>query len=163
MTYLLTPLLGLLIGLLSLTAPVLMLFALPFIRWDKTESVGSYGIGNIKRGDLPLWLSGLSTPDERLPGGMYEPAHLALYEKYGKWVASWYWLGIRNRMIGVGVALGRETTDYAPDGLGFWQRGDMWRFAFKVGVIKFLTGYKIYKLLDGRYQAAPAFSIMVRR
>lgn len=162
MTYLLTPLLGLLIGILSLTAPVLMLLSLPFIKWDKTESTGSYGRDSVMRGDLPDWLGWLRTPDERLPGGLYETAHADLYAKHGKWVASWYWLGVRNRLIGMGVAFGHETTDYSPDALGWWSRGDVWRYAFKVGPIKFLLGHKIYKLLDGRFWAVPACSVMVR-
>lgn len=163
MNYITAPLAGLLKSLLSLTAPVLMLLALPFVKWDDEPTAGSYGIGSVVRGDLPDWLSWLRTPDERLPGGLYESEHLALYEKYGKWVASWYWLGVRNRMIGMSVAFGHQTTDYSPDTLGWWERGDVWRYSFKVGVIKVLMGYKIYKLLDGRFWAASSFSVMVRK
>lgn len=163
MTYLLAPILGLLIGLLSLTAPVLMLFALPFVKWDKTESFGSYGRDSVMRGDLPDWLGWLRTPDERLPGGLYETEHANLYAKYGKWVASWYWLGVRNRLIGLGAMCGFEAQGYIPDELGFYRAGPVWQMSTKVGVIKFVIGHKVYKLLDGKFRAVPVCSVMLRR
>ena len=40
MKYILPPLQGLLLVILSLLAPVLVLIALPFVRWDSEPSVG---------------------------------------------------------------------------------------------------------------------------
>ena len=163
-TYITAPLLGLFVTALNLIAPILVLLALPFAKWDKEPSAARDGTRSIVRGDLPGWLSWLSTPDERLPGGLYEPAVEKMYDRYGKWITSWYWLGIRNALFGLAMKLGRPATDYIPDEpLGFWQRDDIWCYSRKFGVFKFLTGYKVYKLLDGRFWAAPCFTVMVRR
>lgn len=164
MNYITAPLLGLFVTLLNLVAPLLVLLALPFAKWDTEPSPARDGTRNIIRGDLPDWLSWLSTPDERLPGGMYEPVVEKMYDRYGKWVTSLYWLGIRNAMFGLAMKLGKPATGYIPDEpLGFWERDDIWRYSKKVWVLKFLTGYKVYKLLDGTFWAAPAFTVMVRR
>lgn len=63
-------------GAASLAAPTVMLLALPLIKWDEQPTKGTqYGLTPnpaIVRGDLPGWLSWLSTPDERLPGSTGE-------------------------------------------------------------------------------------------
>lgn len=149
--------------LLNLLCPFLVLLALPFAKWDAEFSEARDGTRNIIRGDLPKWLSWFSTPDERLPGGMYEPAVSKMYDRWGKWVTSWYWLGIRNALFGMAFAFGKPTTDYIPDlPLGLWKRDDIWRYSVKFGPIKFLCGYKVYKVLDGSFRAAPCFTLMLR-
>jgi len=102
----LRPIVGFLITLLNVLVPLLVLLALPFIKWDKQASLDRHGKDLTVRGDLPNWLSWLSTPDERLPGGLYEPAHKALFERYGKWVASWYWLGAWHQKRAVWLVYG---------------------------------------------------------
>jgi hypothetical protein len=159
MNYIAAPLKGLLVGILSLTAPIWVLLALPFIKWDKTQST-LYGIPTF-RGDLPNWLYWLSTPDERLPGGLYEPAHKEVFDKWGKWVASWYWLGVRNRMMGLGHSLGIQATEYIPDQRGFYRNGDVWQYSVHIVFIRIALGYKVYKMADG-FWAVPTCAIMGR-
>lgn len=160
MTYIYAPLMGFIIALLNLACPVLVLFILPAITWDKEPSADHEGVGSVIRGDLPRWLSWFSTPDERLPGAMYEPTVAAKYAKWGKWYTSWYWLGIRNCLMTMAIRCGKPTTDYIPEQpLGFWQRGDIWRYAVALGPLKFVTGWQVYKTLDGSFQAAPVFTI----
>lgn len=163
MKYITAPLTGLLITLASLLCPVLMLLALPFIRWDLVPSAGQWGTHPVVRGSLPGWLSWLETPDERLPGGLYEDAHRALYERCGKWLASYVWLGWRNRLHGLAYACGHETTGHKPGDeiTGLWQRGDVWQYVKQIGPLRFVVGYQIYALAD-RYWAAPVFSIKSR-
>lgn len=162
MTYLLPILIGLLLSITSLVAPLLMLLALPFIKWDTAPSTARDGSTTI-RGDLPKWLSWLSTPDERLPGGLYVPDLNDVLTKHGKTVASWYWLGVRNRLFGLRMAFGKPATEYIPDVRGWYECGDIWQYSKQVGIFRFAAGYKVYKLLDGSFLAAPVCTVMVRR
>lgn len=44
----------------------------------------------------------IETPDDKyLPAGLYEADQRRLYERFGLFLASWYWLGVRNRAYGV--------------------------------------------------------------
>jgi len=162
MKYLWPPLFGLLLSMTSLTAPLLMLLALPFVRWDDQPSTARDGSTTI-RGDLPKWLSWLSTPDERLPGGLYVPDLLDVLTKHGEHIASWYWLGVRNRLFGLRMALGKPATEYIPDVRGWYECGDIWQYSKQVGIFRFAVGYKVYKLLDGSFRAAPVCTIMIRK
>jgi len=160
MKYIITPLLGLFAALFGLLCPVLVLFTIPFIKWDKLPSSGSWGTHYTIRGDLPNWLSWFSTPDERLPGGLYERTVEEVFTKYGKTVCSYYWLGLRNRAMGLAVFLGKPTTDYIPEEpMGFWERDDIWRYAKKLGKLKFVTGYQVYRKLDKSFVAVPVFTL----
>lgn len=164
MNYLYAPIIGFLINILNLLCPILVIFTLPFIKWDKEPTKARDLEGSsIIRGDLPSWLSWFSTPDERLPGGMYEPTVKAIYLKYGKYFTSWYWLGLRNCLMTMAVQLGKPTTDYIPEEpLGYWERGDIWRYSKSLGPLKFVMGYQVYKMLDGTFQAAPVFTLKRR-
>ena len=160
MKYLITPVVGLLLALVSLVvAPIGMLFAVWFIRWDDVETLGSYGLNPTIRGDLPFFLSWFQTPDERFPGGLYEQAVLDCLNKYGKWVCSYYWVGIRNQMMGMAAFFGKPATDYIPEGLGFWSRDDIWRYALALGPIKIVLGWQVYRKLDLSFLAVPVFTI----
>jgi len=161
--YIIPILQGIVITVLNLLCPVLVLLALPFIRWDKQASLDRHGKDLTVRGDLPDWLSWLSTPDERLPGGLYEPAHRSLFDKYGKWVASWYWLGVRNCFMGLSMAVGKAATGYIPDVRGWYQAGDVWQYSVQLGPLRFVTGHKVYRLLTGEFWAAPCFTLMMRK
>ena len=162
MMYLIPIIIGFLLTITSVVAPVLMLLALPFIRWDTESSTARDGSTTI-RGDLPKWLSWLSTADERLPGGLYEDALLDVLTKHGKYVASWYWLGIRNRLFGLRFVFGKPATGYIPDVRGWYQNGDIWQYSNQVGIFRFVMGYKVYKLLDGSFLAGPVCTVMVRK
>lgn len=160
MTYLYAPIAGLVITLLNLICPALVLLVLPFTKWDTKPSADQWGHGSVIRGDLPKWLRWFSTPDERLPGGMYEPTVASMHDKFGKYITSWYWLGVRNCLMGLAVAAGKPTTDYIPEQpLGFWKRDNIWRYSANLGFCKFVVGYQVYRLLDGTFRAAPVFTL----
>lgn len=55
---------------------------------------------NIQRYKLPSIFSWMSTPDEDLAGGMYEPTVKKIYEKFGAYICSVYWIGLRNQAQG---------------------------------------------------------------
>ena len=161
MTYLYAPLAGIFLLLTNLFVWLLVPFALPFTKWDKapSEPRNADGIAII-RGDLPDWLSWFQTPDERLPGDTCEAAVKDMFLKRGKWITSWYWLGVRNIAMGLAVAMGHETTDYVPEQpLGFWKRGKTWRYAAMLGKVRFVVGYQVYKTASGRFLAAPVFTL----
>ena len=145
----------------SLFAPLLVFLALPLIRWDHELTNGSYGQWPTVRGDLPGWLRWLQTPDERLPGGLYEPTVRDLLDRRGRVVCSWYWLGLRNRAHGLQASFGKPATleQFATRiGEGFTDLGNgLWAYRKKLGPIVFQTGYRVYLNPMG-YLAAPAFT-----
>lgn len=161
MKYLKPILAALLIQIVALFAPLLVLLALPFIRWDSSQSLDPSGNFPAIRGNMPRWLSWLETPDERLPGGLYEPAVLAIYEKYGAWVCAWYWLGVRNRVQGFAAAFGVPATKGWTGHYGRQDQGALWwvRWPLLNRKLSFKAGYRIYLLLDGSYLAVPVFTI----
>jgi len=165
MKYLLPPLLGLSLVLISLLCPIIVPFALLFVKWDDKptyDHIPCTDAPPVIRGDLPGWLDWLSTPDERLPGGMYEPQVRAVYERFGRYVCSWYWLGIRNRILTLSTWVGKRVTDKHVVGLGFWEGDGIWWYAKQLGPFKFVTGYQTYKVLDGTFWAAPTFTLKYR-
>lgn len=166
MTYLITPLLGILVLLLNIVAPFLVLLALPTVQWDKEPSTGPRRTNPPTptiMGDWPAWLSWLRTPDQRLPCDTGIPECLELLNKHGKWVAAWNWAGWRNPLMGLACWLGARTSAYAPENIpGLWKRtdeyGTVWRYTFLVGNIKIITGHNVYALLDGTFRSAPVFT-----
>lgn len=164
MKFVITPLMGLLLALVSLVvAPVGMLFAVWFIRWDTIPTAGSYAddptVPKIIRGDLPWWLSWFATPDERCPCNSFEPDMMVMLEKYGKTVTAYYNLGWRNQMMGLAAALGKPATDYIPEGNGYWERDDIWRYSLPLGPIRIVVGWQVYRRLDMTFLAVPVFTL----
>jgi hypothetical protein len=163
MKYLITPIIGLLLAIVALVvAPVAMLVVVWFIRWDGTPSNGSYNQNPAIRGDLPSCLKWFQTPDERFPGGLYEPAIQGLYDTYGKYVCSYVWAGLRNQMMGLAAWLGKETTDYLPEfPLGFYEQdgGNVWRYSTHIGLIRFVCGWQVYRKADMTFLAVPVCTI----
>ena len=83
--------------------PLFLLFA------RKTdEQTTHYAQPVVQRYRLPPWLAWAESPDEHLPGGLYEPTVRRIYERFGWFVSSWYWLGLRNVGNGIVWALGHE-------------------------------------------------------
>ena len=161
MKYVITPIIGLLLALVSfVVAPVGMLFAVWFVKWDAVPTTGSYDIAPTIRGDLPWWLSWFSTPDERCPGNAWEPTIDAMLKKYGKSVTTYYNLGLRNQLMGLAAALGKPTSDYIPEvPVGFWCRDDVWRYSLALGPVKFVFGWQVYKRLSGSFLAVPVCTL----
>jgi len=165
--YIIPPVQGLLLMLLSLIAPVIVLLALPFIKWDSFESKGPQRTNPpsaTHMGDLPGWLSWLQTPDQRLPCDTGIPECKAMLDKYGKYFTAWVWMGLRNQFMGLAVWMGQRTIDYAPEDVeGLWTRtdsfGSIWRYTKTVGRIKLVAGYNVYAMLDGTFMAAPVLTV----
>jgi len=136
-------------------APVLVLLSLPFVHRDAT---------NI----LPPWLQWINTWDDCGENqGMYEPKVKSVYDRFGWWAKTWYWLGIRNQAYGLFHALAPVIRFYdgavwdrhgvlttvTQDGRIYWQvefSGD-WsatkRYLFRLGwklfsIERFFTGDK---------------------
>lgn len=79
-------------------------FVVPFMlrKAEKTDVITSHhDQPNIQRYRLPAKWAWVETPDEHLPGGMYEPTVAKLYKSFGWFITSWYWLGLRN--VGQGL------------------------------------------------------------
>lgn len=94
---------------MRLAGPLLIVpFALLFAK--KTDAKADHHGQDplIKRYVLPKFFKWLETPDEMLPGGLYEPTMLNIYNRYGWWVSSWIWLGFRNVCHGLWWPLGKE-------------------------------------------------------
>lgn len=60
-----------------------------------------FGQPDVQRYRLPSWLAWAETPDEHLPGGLYEPTVAKIYNRFGWVVCSLYWLLLRN--VGQGL------------------------------------------------------------
>lgn len=92
-------------------APIALLFA------KKSDRVTThYGQDPaIQRYRLPKLFKWLETCDEDLAGGMYEPTVKKIYDKFGWYICSWYWIGLRNQCQGLLWTQGFEVTelDYA--------------------------------------------------
>ena len=167
MKYILPPVYGILLILLSLLSPILVLFALPFIKWDSEPSVGPQRTNPPTptiMGDFPQWLSWFRTPDQRLPCDTGIPDCKATLDKYGKYYMSWVWAGSRNTLMGLACFLGSKTSGYIPEDVeGYWERSDeygtIWVYRKTLGKIRFYTGYTAYALLDGTFQAAPRLTL----
>lgn len=56
---------------------------------------------DVQRYRLPRWLKWAETPDEHLPGGLYEPTVMKIYQRFGWVTCSIYWLLLRN--VGQGI------------------------------------------------------------
>jgi hypothetical protein len=161
MKYIITPLIGLTLAIISaILAPIVMLLAVWFIKWDKEPTTGSWGLNPTIRGDLPYLLRWFQTPDERFPGGLYEPTVQKWLDTKGKRYCSYMWAGMRNQMMGLAAALGRPATDYIPESpMGMWKRDDIWRYSRMLGSFRFVCGWQVTKLASGSFLAVPVCSL----
>jgi len=128
--------------LLRLIAPFLVPIVLIFAKKTDVKTT-HYNQPDIQRYKLPKIFFFLETPDELLPGGLYEPKIKKIYEKYGWFMASWSWLGTRN--VGHGVMWNEGHEIPKP----IWQMSDEEKKNFSVftkeiplGFIKIIYGYK---------------------
>lgn len=153
-------LIALAIMLLDPLAPVLLLFALPFSKWDDKPSLDSNGNGLTIRGDLPRWASWLGTPNERLPGGTYEPAVSAVLERHGRFWCAWYWLSLRNRWYGLAAVFAKPLPGPWPPFTGYYEQGALWwlRYPLFGGRLQLKAGYRQY-FVNGAWQGVPCATI----
>lgn len=81
---------------LRLILPFIGIFLIAIFAKKTDKKATHHGQVDVQRYELPKWLFFMETPDEMLPGGLYEPTVLKIYEKYGWLITSYYWLCIRN-------------------------------------------------------------------
>jgi|GEM_PF-1248929 len=125
-------------------APFLVPIALLFAR--QTVS-GRYA--------LPWMFSWLETPDEFLPGDRNISIVNDIYEKWGWFICSWYWLGFRNVAFGISWQFGKPATNYLAVLTEEEQKAQgVFEHRYKIGFIELLVGYAIYK---DWYSARAAF------
>lgn len=152
----------------SLFAPVLSAAALPFIKWDANATPDSKRTSGSEtvRGDLPAWLSWLTTPDERLPGGTYEATVKRLLDRLGKYATAYYWIGVRNRAHGLAYLFRKPMTNHFnamtdyKDLNGLLERDGVWRFYWGLPFgFCFVAGYRSYHSDALGYYGTPVFTI----
>lgn len=169
MKYIVTPAVGLFLTLVSaFVAPIGMLFAVWFIRWDAlpSEAVTRWSTGPgdpndtmmVLRGHFPKWLAWFGVPDDLPPGNVYVPEVRELLLRRGSRLTSYVFFGWRNQLMNLAAACGKPATDYIPEVFGFWQRDDIWCFARPLGPFRFVAGWQVYKSGDA-FWAVPVFSV----
>lgn len=177
MKYIFTPLFGLLVTLFGFLAPLYMLVLVWFIRWDKAATYANsrgpdeFDSSLIIRGDLPGIFKWAQTGDCRFPMGAYEPAEFAIYQKYGKMIASYHWCGWRNRAQGLSFMLGKPAIGHIPDpndktvdqtgwnGNHFERSEDgVWKHLINCGFFRLEVGNQVYRKTDGSFVAVPLFT-----
>jgi hypothetical protein len=134
-------------------------FAILFAYEEGYVSVGGWADDpkaiKVRRVTLPPYFEWYDSPDDRLPGGMYEPQVLGWYQKYGWRVCSVLWMW-RNRMFGLAWKFGREAKSYS----------DVpWRKDWTFGPLRGMVGWKVYRkgLYSTPLWAVPAISIRLNR
>ena len=164
-TYLWPVLLGLFISLFGLTIPpIAMLYYAHRIRWDGFTSTGGDGgeYSRTERGDIP-GLPGriFATPDERFPGGLNEPTVVGWLAKYGRVWCSYLWAGTRNRAMGLGHLLGKQTTGHLPDITGYMTNGDVWRVKLDLKLLSISFGWQVFGNVgpEKLFWAVPLFTL----
>jgi len=144
-----------LILLALLITPAVVAIAFVFAKWDEKPSADSNGQhADVIRGDLPAWAWWWSTPNERLPGGTYEPAVSAVLDRHGRFWCSLYWLGWRNRMQGLAASFGVPVQGPWPPEPGLYDNGPLWWWRKE---IQLKVGWRTY-LIGTTWFAVPCFT-----
>ena len=171
MKYIITPILGLLLTLVSfVVAPIGMLFVRWMIVWDivPTSAVTRWSTGPgdpnstelVIRGHFKPWCTWFGVPDDLPPGNMYVPEVLAMLHSRGPLWTSYVFYGWRNQMMNLACAFGIPANGYIPDvPATFWSCGNVWRLALPLGPIKLIMGHQVYRNMDGTFVAAPVFTV----
>jgi hypothetical protein len=94
--------------LLRIPVVFIVPFAMLFARKTDRKTTHYTQDGTMQRYTLPKAFKWLLTPDEDLAGGMYEPTVKKIYDKYGWWICSVYWIGLRNQAQGLLWTRGKE-------------------------------------------------------
>lgn len=161
-----------LLGLWVLVTPWLTRRAIRRATWDAEPTFDQHGAVATQRGDLHPDDAWRGTPDDRLPGGTYEPTVAAWLEEHGREECAFRWL-MRNRAHGARRRYAvRSNADcygestWFPEtrwGVGWITRGvrsDGTRyFRLRVGPIAYVEGHRVYRYLDGSYWAVPTATI----
>ena len=156
-------LLCMLFGLVAMViGPFCVIFAGPVERVDRIAGQ------DIARSSLPNWLWWFQTPDERLPGGLYEPAILRWLALYGWHVCAALWLA-RNAGYGFAWWMGKPASGYLDSVEGqVVTREGLWRWKRSFGPIALQAGWKCHRAdfkataQDGPFRAIPFVSIRLK-
>jgi len=128
----------------KLIAWFVVIFILPFKHGVEDTNVHN-DQPKVTRYKLPAWASWMETKDELLCGDLSIPTVSSLYEKWGSFIASWYWIGVRN----TGSILwyvGKE----APNYLACMTPEDMQKYGVYQNIHPFLflelrVGWNVYR------------------
>ena len=131
---------------LRFIVPIILPFILCFST-GVTDNVNPKNQLVVPRRKLPDMFKWLETPDEKLPGGMYESTVADIYDKWGWFIASWYWLGFRNVAHHIAWKfLGKPATNYMvhlsaeeQQGQGIYEKK-----TYFLGLV-LITGYAVYQ------------------
>lgn len=135
--------------------------AVLFSKWDDEPTPDSMGQYPTIRGDLPGWAWWLATPNERLPGGTYEPTVLEWLKAWGPFWCSWYWLAVRNRQQGLAAWFSVPTSMPWDPTKVYQERGSLWFLRYPIlGRWQAKLGWRTYQI-GGEWRAVPCVTITV--
>lgn len=145
-----------------LCAPTMVLCA--FAR-PTHQMTTHYGQPDVQRYRLPAWARWAESPDEHLPGGLYEPTVAALYAKVGWYLTSVYWVGLRNVGNGIVWGEGREVPMRLKDMTADERaRSGLWVKERKFWKVRLIWGWEVTRdwhstKTDRGYWASPILTL----
>jgi len=157
------------VGILALPlVPLVAVFRGPYVRAVRVPVPKDWPL-IVERYPLPRWLRWFDTPDEYLPGALYEQRVADSLLSRGTYVTTVKWLSA-NRMYGLAWVFGRPASGYLdlPED-GYVESGDLWRWRKTVGPLVFLAGWKVHRenyaatAAYGPFIAIPFASVRVAR
>ena len=131
---------------------------------------GSYDTDNdVQRYQLPKLFRFAETPDEYLPGGLYEPTVRSIYDKVGWYLTSYYWLTYRNCGHGITWGMGKEVPNYLAN-LSEEQQKQLgiYRKVTKVLGLYWISGWKVVRdwqsvSTNKGFWAVPIFTVRAKQ
>jgi len=114
----------------------------------------------VDRQRLPDWLWWWQTPDELLPGGLYERTVRNWYIVWGEYYCCVRWL-LRNRLYGLAWRFGRPADGYLDPVPGqIVRRGALWRGWWRLGPLVAQAGWKVHRRdFDAHAERGPLWAI----
>jgi len=144
-----------------LLVPALVLLSLLFAQRgaEGPDSQGQHA--DVRRGRLPAGLWWLETPDERLPGGTYEPTVWRTYTLFGWYACALYWLGWRNQLHGLGFSFRKRLSVPWSLRRGYFRNAEgLWWARLGLGPLPFelKLGWRQY-IVQGELWAVPCCTV----
>lgn len=123
---------------------IMKFFSWPFVLIGLCQLMLWNPCGNFKR--LPSWLAWFDTPDTQLPGDLTLPTVSDIYDKWGWFITSFYWLAIRNTFFGFSWQFGKPCMQYMSNMTeGDKFRWDVWEKVIDFKIFKLKVGWVIYR------------------